>query len=130
MATTSGRVSVVIGGVPYSARGEVTLNPSKVKVDVDTNQDGSIFRTVSGKPISASVTFDKGATLLDPKGQPMKWDDSMMLVTGLGVTFTEAESGRQHLLSQAFFTGDPAVNLKTGEVSGLEIAAETYETIA
>ena len=130
MPTTSGRVSIVIAGVPYSARGEITLNPSNISVEAKSNSDGSLYRTVTPKPRTAEVTFDKGSVLTAPDGSVMKWDETMMSIVDLPVTFTETDNrGKQHLLSGAFFTGDPQQNLATGEISGLGIAAEGYETV-
>lgn len=130
MTTSSGRVSIVIAGVPYSARGEITLNPSNISVAAAANADGSLYRTVTAKPRTAEITFDKGSVLSAPDGSRMKWDETMMSIVNLPVTFTELDvGGKQHLLSGAFFTGDPQQNLATGEISGLGIAAESYETI-
>lgn len=130
MTTSSGRVSVVIGGVPYSARGEITLAGSNISVTADSNSDGTLFRTVKAKPRTAEITFDKGSVLTAPDGSTMIWNESMMSVVNLPVTFTEMDvGGKQHLLSGAFFTGDPQQNLGTGEISGLGIAAESYTSV-
>lgn len=129
MPTTSGRVSMVVAGVPYSARGEVSLNPSNISVAAAANADGTAYRTVTAKPRTAEITFDKNSVLTAPDGSVMKWNETMMLIVNLPVTFTEIDTGRQHLFSGAFFTGDPAQNLATGEISGLGIAADGYETV-
>jgi hypothetical protein len=130
MPTTSGRVSMVVAGVPYSARGEINLNPSNISVEAKSNPDGTLYRTVTAKPRTAEITFDKGSVLTAPDGTPMKWDESMMAIVDLPVTFTEIDNrGKQHLLTGAFFTGDPQQNLATGEISGLGIAAESYESV-
>lgn len=130
MTTSSGRVSVVIAGTPYSARGEITLNPSNISVTAAANSDGSLYRTVAAKPRTAEITFDKGSVLSAPDGSRMKWDETMMSIVNLPVTFTEMDvGGKQHLLSGAFFTGEPQQNLASGEISGLGIAAESYETV-
>ncbi len=52
-----------------------------------------------------------------------------MLQVNLGFTFIEQDTGVTHLLSGGFFTGSPQENTSTGEISGLGIAAEKYETI-
>jgi hypothetical protein len=130
MTTSSGRVSIVIGGVPYSARGEVTLSGSNITVAAAANSDGTPYRTVSAKVRSSTLTFDKGSVLTAPDGTTMKWDESMMKVVGLPVTFTEDDvGGKQHLFSGAFFTGDPEQNLSTGEISNLGIAATGYTSV-
>lgn len=128
--TSSGRVSMVVAGTPYSARGEITLNPSNISVAAASNADGTTYRTVTAKPRTAEVTFDRGSVLTAPDGSRMKWDEAMMSIVNLPVTFTEMDvGGQQHLLSGAFFTGEPTQNLATGEISGLGIAATDYETV-
>jgi hypothetical protein len=130
MPTTSGRVSIVIGGVPYSARGEINLNASNISVAAGTNQDGVLYRTVTPKARTAAVSFDKNSVLTAPDGSVMKWDESLLLVTNIPATFTEIDNGgKQHLLNGAFFTGDPQQNLGSGEISGLELAYQDYETV-
>jgi Phage tail tube protein len=127
MSTTSGgRLSIVIGGVAYSARGEVTLSPSGISVEAGVNQDASLYRTVKPKVKTAACTFDR---LKSAAGQVLKWADDMMLLDDLGGTFVEQDTGITHLLSGGFFTGDPEINTATGEVSGVGFAAAKYETI-
>ena len=129
MPSTSGRVSIVVGGVPYSARAEITLNASNISVAAAANSDGSLYRTVTAKPRTASMSLDK-KVLTAPDGSRMKWDESLLSVVDLPVTFTETDNGgKQHLLNGAFFTGDPSQNMATGEISGLELAYEDYETV-
>lgn len=126
MHTAGGRVSTVIGGVAYSARGEITLDPSNITVSSGVNQNGTLYRTVAPKARTAECTFDR---FVDLNGTPMKWDENLLLQTNLGFTFIEDDTDVTHLLSGGFFTGSPSLNLATGEVSGLTIAAEKYETI-
>jgi len=126
MHTAGGRVSTLINGVPYSARGEVTLDPSNMEVEGAANQDGSVYRTVRPKPRQATLTFDR---LVDQQGRPLKWSENIMLLTNIPVTFIEQDTGITHVLSNAFFTGKPEHNTATGEVTGLGIAAERYETV-
>lgn len=127
MHTSGGRVSTVIGGVQYSARGTIKLSPSNISVNVASNGDGTNYRTVSAKPRSAEISFD--SKLSDNNGRPLKWDETVMLLTNMPVTFVEQDTGVTHLLTNACFTGDPGHDLGTGEVSGVGIAADTYETI-
>lgn len=126
MHTAAGRVSTVIGGVAYSARGEITLDPSNISVEAGVNQDGTLYRTVKPKARTAECTFDR---FVDANGNILKWDESLMLQTNLGFTFIETDTNITHLLSGGFFTGNPQPNLATGEVAGLQIAADKYETI-
>ncbi|MBR0871201.1 phage tail tube protein [Bradyrhizobium tropiciagri] len=126
MHTSGGRVSTVIGGVAYSARGEITLDPSNIESEAGVNQDGSLYRTVKPKARTAEITFDR---FVDVNGTPLRWDENLMLLTNIGITFIEQDTGVTHLLSGGFFTGKPKLNTATGEVSDLGLAADTYKTL-
>lgn len=126
MHTSGGRVSTVIGGVAYSARGVIKLAPSNMSVGAGVNQDGSLFRTVTPKARTAEITFDR---FVDNNGTPLVWAENIMQLTNLGITFVEQDGGLTHLLSGGFFTGDPQMDTSTGEVDGLGLAAASYKTI-
>lgn len=126
MHTSGGRVSIVVNGVVYSARGEIKLNGSRVMVDVGANQDGTIFKTVKPQPAMAESTFDR---FVDANGTPLVWDETLMLQNNLAATFIEKDTGITHLLTNATFVGEPGQNLSSGETDGLKIAAENYQTI-
>lgn len=126
MHTSGGRVSIVINGLSYSARGELKLNPSRLQADVGTNQDGTLYKTIKPKPAMAECTFDR---FVDVNGVPLKWDDKLLLLNNIPATFVEQDTGVTHLLTNATFVGEPGLNTGTGEVDGLKIAAEKYETI-
>jgi hypothetical protein len=127
--TTGGRVSTTINGVQYSARGEITIDASGISVEAGVNQDGSLYRTVKPKARTVEITFDRNSGLVDGAGRPLKWDETLMLLDNIPVTFVEQDTNIMHLLSNAFFTGQPQHNTATGEVSGLGLAAERYETV-
>lgn len=127
--TSGGRVSTVINGVNYSARGEITLNVSGISVEGGSNQDGTLYRTVKPKPRTAEITFDRNSGLIDGAGRPLKWDETLMLLDNIPITFVEQDGKVMHLLTNGFFTGEPQQNLATGEVSGLGLAAESYNTV-
>lgn len=126
MHTSGGRVSTVIGGVAYSARGVIKLMPSNINVSGDVNQDGSLYRTVKPKARTAEITFDR---FVDNNGTPLVWAENIMLQVNLGITFVEQDGGLTHILSGGFFTGDPQMDTSTGEVDGLGLAADSYKTI-
>lgn len=126
MHTSGGRVSTVIGGTAYSARGTITLDPSSITVSAGVNNDGSLYRTVAAKARTAECTFDR---FVDISGTPLRWDENLLLQVNLGVTFVEQDTGITHLLTGGFFTGDPKIDTASGEVSGLGLAAENYKTI-
>jgi hypothetical protein len=126
MHTAGGRVSTIINGIPYSARGEITLDVSAMEVEAGANQDGSVFRTVKPKPRNASLTFDR---FVDLDGRVLQWSDNIMLLANIAFTFIEQDTNVTHLLTDGCFVGKPEHNLATGEVSGLSIAATKYQTI-
>lgn len=127
MHTAGGRVSCIINGVPYSARGEIVLDVSAMEVEAAANQDGTVYRTVKAKPRQAQITFDR---FVDPNGIALQWSDNVMLLTRIPFTFIEMDTGLTHLLTDGCFVGKPEHNLATGEVSGLSIAATKYQTIS
>jgi hypothetical protein len=126
MHTAGGRVTCVINGIPYSARGEITLDVSSIEVEAAANVDGSVYRTVKAKPRQATLTFDR---FVDQNGQVLQWSDNIMLMTRIPFTFIEQDTDVTHLLTDGAFVGKPEHNLATGEVSGLSIAATKYQTI-
>ncbi len=126
MHTAGGRVSTVIDGVSYSARGEITLDPSNITVEGGVNQNGSAYRIVRPKLRTAELTFDR---LVDVNGRPLKWAENIMMLSNIPITFIEDDTSVTHLLTNGFFTGNPQINTATGEVSGVGLAAENYETL-
>jgi hypothetical protein len=126
MHTSGGRVSVTINGINYSARGVIKLMPSNMSVASGVNQDGSLFRTVAPKARTAELTFDR---FVDVNGDQLTWDETVLSAVNFGCTFIEQDTNRTHLLSGAFFVGDPNMDTSTGEVDGISIAADSYKSI-
>ena len=83
-------------------------------------------RTVAPKARTVEITFDR---FVDINGTPLVWAENIMQMTGLGLTFVEQDGGLTHILSGGFFTGDPQEDTSTGEISGLGLAADSYQTI-
>lgn len=129
MHTSGGRVSVTINGVNYSARGAITLDPSNQTNNSGVNQDGTLYRTVSPKARKADLTFDRFVQTQD-SNQPLIWDETVLKLVNMQVTFVEQDGGLTHMLTGAFFEGDPKMDTSTGEISGLSIAADSYKTIS
>lgn len=127
MHTSGGRVNAVINGVAYSARGTIKINASNISVTSGANRNGTVFRTVEPKPRKAEITFDQ---FQDVGGQPLRWDETIMMLTNIPVTFEEVDGRTTHILTGAFFEGDPGNDLNTGEVDGITIAADSYKTIS
>ena len=126
MHTAGGRVSIVINGIRYSARGEVTLSRSGVSVAVGTNQDGTLYKTVAPKPKTAKCTFDR---FIDANGRKLAFDTNLMLQDNLAATFVEQDTGVTHMLTKGTFVGEITDNLANGEADGVEFAAEEHRTI-
>lgn len=124
--TSGGRVSTVINGQAFSARGVITLAVSNITVTGDVNQDGTLYRTVKPKARTAELTFDR---FVDANGTPLVWDETLMLLTNIPITFVEDDTNTTHLLTGGFFTGDPQMDTSTGEVSGVQLAADSYKSI-
>jgi hypothetical protein len=126
MHTSGGRVSVTINGQNYSARGIITIAPSNATAQSGVNQDGSVYRTVAPKARTAEITFDR---FVSANGEQLIWDERVLTAVNFGATFIEQDTGRTHLISGAFFVGDPQMDMSTGEVSGLSIAGDAYKNI-
>jgi hypothetical protein len=125
--TSGGRVSTVIDGRTYSARGVITLNVSNINVSAGANQDGTVYRTVAPKARTAEITFDR---FVDIDGEPLRWSENIMELENLPITFVEIDGQKlTHILTGGFFTGEPTLDTSTGEVSGLGLAADSYKTI-
>jgi hypothetical protein len=127
MHTAGGRVSVTINGINYSARGVIKLAVSNMSVSAGVNQDGSLYRNVAAKPRTAELTFDR---FVDLNGDQMVWDETILQSVNFGCTFVEQDTNTMHLLSGAFFVGDPNEDTSSGEVEGLSIAADSYKSVA
>lgn len=116
-----GRITVEIGGKRYSARGEVTMEPTNVEVSADANHDGSVFFTSKPRPYTAAMTFSNPCGLV--------WNDEVQKCA-MNVTIVEEDNGRSHLWTGARFVGRPSVNVSTGEVTGLSIASDRYQMVS
>ena len=112
MNTTGGRFELYIGGRKYSGRGTATLMTAGVALENGANEDGSAYRTVKAQLCSIELTFDRGVGL--------KWDAGMLL-QDVSVTFREVDAKRNHLFTDAAWSGSPSLNTENGEVSGLKL---------
>lgn len=126
MHISGGRVSTVINGVAYSARGEITISGSGVEITDGANSDGSGYVTIAPKTKKAELTFDR---FVDQNGTLLIWNEDVMLQKNLSVTFIEQDGGKTHLLTNASWVGTPSENLSTGEVTGLSLASDKYRAI-
>lgn len=106
-------------GQIFAGRGTFTITPSRMSVEAVTNDDGSLARVGTPKPATIEITFeDRGLDF-----------DALMKADDINFTAVEEFTGVTHLLSKAFFTGDPASNRRNGEVTGLTLSGEAYQRI-
>lgn len=115
-----GRISIEIDGIRYSARGDITIEPTNLEVAAESNHDGSIFYTSKPKPFRAAMSFSQ------PCG--LRWNDAVRRCS-MNVTITEDDNGRTHLFGNARWVGMPSYNISTGEVTGLTIAGPNYQVL-
>lgn len=114
-----GRITVTIGGTRYSPRGKASINPAGLTHSVVANHDGKIARTTMAQPVTADLTFDRGA----PEGgfaRP-KWDSAFMSEF-YDITLRETDVKVTHHWHEATIVGSPVLDTETGEVTGLSIA--------
>ena len=119
MDTKGGRVSIEVNGKMYSNRGSAKIDPSVVGITNGANQDGSGYSTVQPKLAMIEIGLDRGTGL--------KWDATMMLQK-INVTFVETDAGITHLFTSARWEGAPQIDTGTGEVTGLKIATDQYQS--
>lgn len=107
------------GGAFLTLRATFNIMPAGKSVDGIVGQDGSVDRVITPTMRRVEFTFaDRDvdtATMMDAPRQPM--------------TIIEEETGKQHLLDNAFFAGEPTINRLTGEVSGMSAIAEGIERL-
>lgn len=107
------------GGALISLRGTFNINPAALSAEPITNSDGTLDRTFTPVNPRVEMTFKRGDS--NPA--------DMIAAPRQNITVIEETNGRQHLFTNAFFTGDPQENRMTGEVSGMGFSAETYKVI-
>ena len=120
MDTKGGRFTLTINGLTYSGRGKATIMPSRVSRTNGVNQDGTGYSTIAPALAGLDLTFDRGVGLA--------WDETLILAD-LNVTFIEDDYGATHLFTAAAFEGSPSIDTESGEVSGLSIRTDKYQTI-
>jgi hypothetical protein len=115
-----GRITFDFSGqkIP-AAEGEFVINPSLYKKEMKTNQDGSSAVLLTPKQPGCKLKLRNKAGV--------NWQ-TLMQQTG-NATITEQDNGRTHLFTNCTFTGEPEINLSTGEVDGLMIEGGTYQEV-
>lgn len=106
-------------GSNLAVRGSVTHQPVRTTSEAIANHDGSLDRSIT----PTGYKFAMSIANKDSSGNPVNLEALMALS---GVTFTVMHDGEKvdRTYSKAFLTGTPSVDDMTGEVSGIEGAAE------
>lgn len=104
-------------GSLLSLRGNFTVMSAGQSNEAITNQDGSTDRVGTPTAPRAEVTF-KDASDVD--------FNTLMTAPRQNFTVHEQFTGVTHYFFNAFFSGEPSANRLNGELSGLQIVAETY----
>lgn len=114
-----GRVSVTISGTRYTpSDADITIDPTNRTIEAKANQDGSACYMAKPKLYAADIKFRNGCGI--------NWD-SNMLSCKIDVTISEDDNNRTHIFTGARFTGEPKLNLSTGEIDGLKIEGSQYQ---
>ncbi len=106
-------------GANLVMRGNFNLGPASLSIEVITNQDGSLARTATPRPRTAEVSLEDDGTDID----------ALMRAPRQDIYITEEFTGISHVFLAAFFSGEPQVDRKTGEWTGLTINGSRYQRI-
>lgn len=107
-------------GTNLTMRGNFTLGSSGVSTEAVTNQDGSVSRNVTLKPRTAEVTLEDDGTDVN----------ALMRAPRQDIYLVEEFTGVSHVFTNAFFSGDSAMDRATGEWTGLVINSSDYQRLA
>ena len=118
-----GEMNFAFGGNPLVMRGEFSTEPSNVSGEGITNQDNSTSRSFKPKGFKASTKFQD-----TPVGSATAVDwDGIIRGGGYIITVIETQTNTLHTWTNAKFVGDAKVDRNNGEVTGLDIHADTYK---
>lgn len=113
-----GRISITVDGDRMTpSEGDVTLDPTNITVTGGANQDGSAFYTSKPKLYGADLNFRNGCGIT--------WDEKLRKCK-VDATIVEEDNSRTHIFTGARFTGEPKLNLSTGEITGIKIEGPQY----
>jgi len=104
--------------VTYEGIGEIRIQPSKVTRTAGATSGGRLWVTEAARPVRALMTFANRC-----EQDPMRL---FMERCEIAITIVEKSRGFWHFLTRAVIVGDPEKNLSTGEITGMEIAADNY----
>jgi hypothetical protein len=114
-----GRVSITVDGAAMTpSDADITIDPTNISVEAKANQDGSACYMAKPKLYAAEIKFRNGCGI--------KWDNSLRKCS-INATIVEEDNNRTHLYTAARFTGEPKLNLSTGEIDGIKIEGAQYQ---
>lgn len=116
-----GRISITVDGdrmTPSDA--DITLDPTNISVEAKANQDGSACYMAKPKLYAAEIKFRNGCGIA--------WDDKLRKCK-VDATIVEEDNNRTHIFTGARFTGEPKLNLSTGEIDGIKIEGSQYQKL-
>lgn len=117
-----GRISITVDGAPMTpSEADITLDPTNISVEGKANQDGSACYTAKPKLYGADVKFRNGCGIM--------WD-ARLRKCSINATIVEEDNSRTHIFTAARFTGEPKLNMSTGEIDGVKIEGSRYQMIA
>ena len=120
MDTKGGRFTIDINGRTYSGRGEAKITPARATPKNGVNWDGSGYNTVEPKLAGCELTFDRGIGLFWTEGE---------ILGAINLTFVETDAQVTHYFTNANWEGEPSINSKDGEVSGMSIKSDQYRAV-
>lgn len=106
-------------GTNLTMRGTFNIGTSRYAIEAGANDDGSIFRQATPRPRTAEVTLED--TGVDP--------DQLLRAPRQDIYITEEFTGVSHVYVAAFFSGEPSVDRKTGELTGMTINGSNYQRL-
>lgn len=116
-----GRISITVDGAAMTpSEADITIDPTNISVDAKANQDGSACYMAKPKLYAAEIKFRNGCGIL--------WDNSLRKCA-INATIVEDDNNRTHLFTAARFTGEPKLNLSTGEIDGIKIEGAQYQML-
>jgi hypothetical protein len=115
-----GVITIEIDGKRFSARGDITIEPTNIEVEGEANSDGSAYYVQKPRLYRASMN------LSNPCG--FVWNDSIRKCA-INATIDEADNGRQHLFTSCRIVGKVSLNLSTGEVQNFAVAGGSYRVV-
>jgi hypothetical protein len=116
-----GRISITVDGDRLTpSEGDITLDPTNISVEAKANQDGSACYMAKPKLYGAEITFRNGCGIA--------WDEKLRKCK-IDATIVEEDNSRTHIFTGARFTGEPKLNLSTGEITGVKIEGSQYQRL-